>query len=158
MYEDIWVKSMYQDTDSDGKVLFSELHTEKADHGMIQYGYSAFGFGEDGQISNDIHYPIIRIFNFDPAFPEDGKALLQKAIKYFCCGQRIYAFFHYFGMSACGRLGKLHESSSHVAELLMENGFVAEHENMYYARRLSSDDTGDARIKLNRNPLSPGDC
>lgn len=158
MSEAFWNKSMYQDTDGGGKALFSELHTEKADHGMIQYGYSAFGFGEGGQISDSIHYPIIRILNFDPEYPDNGQALLHKAINHFGRGQRVYAFFHYFGMSACGRHGKLHESSGHVAALLIKNGFVVEHENVYYARRLSGDDPGDARIHLSWKPLSPGGC
>lgn len=158
MSEEIWAKSMYSDIDSDGRKLFSELYTNKADHGIVQYGYSAFGFDESGDISEDVHYPIIRLLAFDPAYPEDGSKLLRFAMDYFQGAPRVYAFFHYFGMSVCARHGKLHEAESHVASLLAQNGFVVEHENVYYKRDLLKPENTDNRITLNWKPLSNGNC
>lgn len=40
----------------------------------------------------------------------------------------------------------------------MENGFIVEHENVYYARELRQEDGGDDRIKLTWKELSPGGC
>lgn len=83
MEEHVWEDSMYEDVDSDGRRLFTQLHTEASDHGMVQYGRSAFGFDEDGNISDTIHYPIIRTLAFDPAYPDEGEALLQTALAHF---------------------------------------------------------------------------
>lgn len=143
---EVWSNSMYFDVDSEGRKLFSELETqispavpnrEEDITGLIQYGYTAFGFDTSGEISPDIHYPVIRFLCFDPAFSRDGQKLLDTAMTYFGRNERIYAFFHYFGMSACGRHGKLHERDKHVETLLLENGFVVEHENVYYSKTLT---------------------
>lgn len=153
----VWEASMYHDVDGDGRTLFSELHTDRSDHGMIQYGYSAFGFDQEGEISDKIHYPIIRMLAFDPDYPQEGKALLENAMLFFAGAPRVYAFFHYFGMSACARHGKIHESDRHVAKMLEENGFIVEHENVYYMRILT-DEGADQHITLNWKDLSPGGC
>lgn len=116
--KDVWEKSMYDDVDSDGRQLFTQLHSQSSDHGMVQYGYSAFGFDESGEISPDIHYPIIRDLAFAAEDRTEGEALLKKTLAYFGSGQRVYAFFHYFGMSVCGRHGKLHEKERHIEKLL----------------------------------------
>ena len=158
MTEEIWKASMGSDVDSDGRQLFTELDTEDMGHAMVQYGYSAFGFDENDEISADIHYPIIRDLAFAPAYRAEADALLKKVLEYFKGEPRIYAFFHYFGMSACGRHGKLHDSNRHVAQLLEENGFVVEHENVYYTRPLTEQDTGNAKIQLHWRDRSAGDC
>ena len=64
MTEDVWKASMDSDVDGDGRQLFTELDTENIGQAMVQYGYSAFGFDENGEISPDIHYPIIRDLAF----------------------------------------------------------------------------------------------
>lgn len=156
MTEEIWKESMYLDVDSDGNLLFDDLKTVVTDHGMIQYGHTAFGFDDSGSISNRIHHPVIRFLCFDA--PEDGEKLLDNAMTELGTGQRIYAFFHYFGMSACGRHGKLHEKDAHVEKLLLSRGFTVEHENVYYARNLSESDIPAGEILLRWQPLSPGSC
>lgn len=157
MDESTWDTSMQEDVDSDGRLLFDEIHTETVKHGMIQYGITAFGFDEAGGISDNVHYPVIRDLYFDPNHPEAGQTLLFKALRFFRKNDRIFAFFHYFGMSACARHGKLHESQAHIHDLLLENGFSIEHENVYYARRLTEADTfGDAEIHW--KPLNAGSC
>lgn len=162
MKEATWADSMFSDVDSEGNRLFSELRTEVSGDGrltgLIQYGYTAFGFATSGEISAEIHYPVIRCLYFDPRQTQDGQQLLSKAMSYFGVQERVYAFFHYFGMSACGRHGKLHESSPHVAQLLLQNGFAVEHENVYYARTLDGTDNADDRISLCWKERNPGNC
>lgn len=158
MSEDLWDASMYDDVDSDGRVLFDEIHTKTTEHAMIQYGYTAFGFDDNGEISDQIHYAVIRDLYFDPACPSDGLRLLDEAMDFFGNQERIYAFFHYFGMSACAQHGKLHESQRHIHDLLLENGFQVEHENVYYAKVLNGSDAADERISLTWQGLNAGSC
>lgn len=158
MEKDVWAQSMYEDVDSDGRKLFAQLHTDHTAHAMVQYGHSAFGFDENGEISNQIHYPIIRDLAFEPEFRAEGEKMLQKALQHFTGEGRIYAFFHYFGMSSCGRHGKLHESDRHISSLLESNGFIVEHENVYYTRHLTESDVGDGRIELLWKERSAGNC
>ena len=158
MDESIWYESMNYDVDSDGRELFTEIDTEDTGHAMVQYGYSAFGFDENGEISPEIHYPIIRDLAFAPTHRAEAEALLKKVLAYFRGEERIYAFFHYFGMSACGRHGKLHEKDGHVAQLLEQYGFIVEHENVYYMRQLTGTDTAEGRIVLQWKDRSAGDC
>ncbi len=158
MEEQVWAASMYEDVDSDGRQLFAQLYTQANDHGMVQFGRSAFGFDGDGNISDKIHYPIIRTLAFDPTHPDEGEALLQKALAHFAGEERVYAFFHYFGMSACARHGKLHEGDRHIAQLLEQNNFVVEHENVYYLRQLSDADAADGQIQLRWKDVSAGGC
>lgn len=153
-----WSASMYQDTDSDGRRLFSELITDSSAHGLIQYGTTAFGFDAKGEISEYISHKVIRILCFDPAYPEEGAMLLEKALSYLGSEQRIHAFFHYFGMSVCARHGKLHESEAHVEALLLQNGFTVEHENVYYSRTLSGCEGVNDMVELRWKSLSEGGC
>ena len=135
MDKTVWEQSMEEDMDSDGRILFDSLHTAMIPGGMIVYGHTAFGFDGNGEISHNVHYPVIRDLAFET--PEAGKQLLNSALSHFKEEACIYAFFHYFGMSACARHGKLHESQPHVHDLLLEHGFNVEHENVYYAKELS---------------------
>lgn len=164
---DIWSESMNADIDSDGRPLFQKLFSQVsrtapnqkgAINGLIEYGFTAFGFDESGEISNQIHYPVIRDICFDRDCPEVGQKLLEAALADLGGEARIYAFFHYFGMSACGRHGKLHERDQHVETLLLENGFVVEHENVYYARTLTGQDAPNGNVTLRWKELSPGGC
>ena len=45
-----WSASMLRDIDSDGRKLFSGLQCQKTAHGFVQYGTTAFGFDENGEI------------------------------------------------------------------------------------------------------------
>lgn len=149
---------MFRDIDSDGRQLFSELHTRQTAHGFVQYGTTAFGFDENGEISDRVHYKIIRMLHFSPDHPAEGQLLLQWAMDELGSGERIFAFFHYFGMSVCARHGKLHESDSHVEKLLLENGFNVEHENVYYSKELTGQLTPSQPILLRWREKSAGDC
>ena len=126
-----WKNSFEADVDGQGRKLFKELCVKVAYDGdevvgFIQYGKSAFGFDEQGEISENVHYHVIR----DLAFPADsmdiGQSLLDHALKDFYSDGTVYAFFHYFGLSCCARHGKLHESQSHIHDLLLKNGFVVD--------------------------------
>lgn len=163
MAESVWRESMFSDIDGEGRPLFSRLETQVTRRagsitGLIQYGRTAFGFDRAGNLSDQISCSVIRTLCFDPAYPEDGQQLLRTAMANLGDRERIYAFFHYFGMSACARHGKLHESAAHVESLLLGNGFVIEHENAYYARTLTLADTAPGTIGLRWAPLSPGGC
>lgn len=123
---------------------------------MILYGRTAFGFDENGEISDKIHYNVIRDLCFDPEKPDVGEQLLRTALEEFGRGERVYAFFHYFGMSACARHGKLHESQKHIHDLLLKNGFTVEHENVYYSRQLTGEER--SQIMLTWRERNPGNC
>ena len=61
---------------------------------------------------------------------------------------KIYAYFHYFGMSCFARHGKLFEKHPHIEELLDKNGFEIEHENVYYSSILK----GNAETEVEMRP------
>lgn len=156
---DIWKQSFCQDVDGQGRVLFRDL-TVKAAYcgnalvGFIQYGHSAFGFGENGDISQEISYPIIRNFYFDPTQKQAGRELLRHGLKELGADARVYAYFHYFGMRCFGRHGKLFEKYSHIQEMLLENGFVLEHENVYYTSTL--EESSAIQVQIDAQELSSG--
>lgn len=155
MSEEVWKQSMKEDVDSDGRRLFESLALRQIPGGMIQYGMTAFGFDENGEISGRVHYPVIRDLAFDNT--DAGRELLGTAMEDLGTVQRIYAFFHYFGMSACGRHGKLHESQTHIHNLLLESGFVVEHENVYYSKVLANT-ASPSDISLIWRGESAGSC
>lgn len=103
-----------------------------------------------GEISSDVSYPVIRNLYFREDRADAGELLLREAMK--CSGEneRVYAFFHYFGMSCFARHGKLFEANTHIDTLLRQSGFEVEHENVYYSTLLSGDENTDAVI-------APGD-
>lgn len=153
-----WKESMSYDQDSEGRKLFWELRTRQTEHGFVQYGTTAFGFDQNGEISENIHHHVIRMLYFSADHPEEGQKLLDDAMCELGSEQSVYAFFHYFGMSICARHGKLHESSPHVEKLLLENGFVVEHENVYYSKTLTEQMSTSNQIRLIWKSPSPGDC
>lgn len=166
MLEEHWYSSMCEDVDSDGRQLFDHLtaHYSRTApnkqgqlNGAIIYGKTAFGFDESGEHSSNIHYNVIRDISFSPDEPEIGQKLLDQAVNDLGNNERIYAFFHYFGMSACARHGKLHESQTHVHDLLLQNGFTVEHENVYYARVLSPS-APESDISLVWKEMNAGSC
>ena len=139
---DSWEKSYLYDVDGEGRPLFLGLTTVGAyfDNqlvGFIQYGRTAFGFDENGEISDTVSYSVIRNFYFDEKQEEAGVQLLNEAFKAFSnTTSRIYAFFHYFGMSCYARHGKLFEKYDYIHNLLKQKGFVVEHENVFYSSTL----------------------
>lgn len=133
-----WKKSFLNDRDGEGRKLFRELHGKAAYEGQvlvgfIQYGHTAFGFDDRGEISEDVSYPIIRSLYFDEGREDAGRLLLQEALNTFGSKEMTYAFFHYFGMSCFARHGKLFEDYGWIQELLYSCGFEIEHENVYYS-------------------------
>lgn len=150
---DLWEKSFNNDADGEGRSLFSELTTVGAYlngklTGFIQYGRSAFGFDDRGEITDAVSYPIIRNFYFTQGQEKIGCCLLDQALKALSDTQdRIYAFFHYFGMSCYARHGKLFENFGHIHDLLLKKGFTIEHENVFYSSRLSETERSSATLR-----------
>ena len=157
-----WQESWEKDQDGNGRLLFANLQTHTIRdgsgniRGLIQYGRTAFGFSPTGDISEDVHYPVIRALCFEDT--ETGTRLLRHALSQFPSDERVYAFFHYFGMSACARHGKLHDRDCHIRKLLLDNGFAVEHENVYYSRALTDADCCTNAVSLQWQPLSAGSC
>ncbi len=146
-----WKKSFAEDIDGEGRELFKELF-EKAVYdndklvGFVQYGKTAFGFDDNGEISSDVSYPVIRNLYFVKDRADAGELLLSEAMKNIDTDERVYAFFHYFGMTCFSRHGKLFENHAHIDALLKEQGFEVEHENVYYSSVLSSSGCSDVTI------------
>lgn len=148
---DTWAKSFTEDMDGEGRALFQELFVKAAYEdntliGFIQYGKTAFGFDDRGEISSDVSYCVIRNLYFDPNRTDAGALLLQEAMEAFPAGEKVYAFFHYFGMSCFARHGKLFEKHRHIAAFLKQNGFAIEHENVYYSSILNSSEESEVVI------------
>ncbi|MBQ4069564.1 MAG: GNAT family N-acetyltransferase [Lachnospiraceae bacterium] len=148
----LWRKSFEEDVDGEGRVLFKELFVKAAYEeneivGFIQYGKTAFGFDNQGEISSDISYPIIRNLYFDENREDIGELLLKDALNEFAASNKIYAFFHYFGMSCFARHGKLFEKYGHIEDVLKKNGFETEHENVYYSSTLKGNVEYEIEIK-----------
>ncbi len=148
----LWEKSYARDTDGEGRELFADLKTLGAYEGekligFLQYGRTAFGFDETGEISDAVSCPVIRNFYYDADCGEIGKELLAAAMRKMSVGSgRIYAFFHYFGMSCYARHGKLFADFSHIHDLLLESGFCIEHENVFYSSKAESNACADSGI------------
>lgn len=148
---DEWRESMLNDIDGDGRRLFKDIkimaaYDKEKIVGFIQYGNTAFGFDETGNISNNITYPVIRMIYFNEEYEEAGNMLVEKALEDLNNKDRIYAFFHYFGMSCYGRHGKLYEKYSYIERVLNSHGFVIEHENVYYSSKVG--DIKDSDIDI----------
>lgn len=143
-----WKKSFTEDIDGEGRRLFKELNTKVVyDNdklvGFIQYGKTAFGFAENGEISSDISYPVIRNLYFNKDRIDAGKLLLNDALENLGNNERVYAFFHYFGMSCFARHGKLFDNYTYIEALLKENDFEVEHKNVYYSSTLNGEEKSD---------------
>ncbi len=156
---DNWKQSFTDDIDGEGRVLFKKLIVKAVyDNdeliGFVQYGRAAFGFDENGEISSDISYPVIRNLYFKADRADAGLLLINVAMKDFGTDKQVYAFFHYFGMSCFARHGKLFESHAHIDALIKEQGFEVEHENMYYSSVLTESKLSE--VKLNPSPLTNG--
>lgn len=148
---DTWKNSFLNDVDGTGRTLFKELFVKTAYDeneliGFVQYGKTAFGFDEQGEISTDISYCVIRNLYFNTNRPDAGHLLVKEALDAFAASERVYAFFHYFGMSCFARHGKLFEAHAHIESLLKQNRFEIEHENVYYSSLLNGDDTPEVEV------------
>lgn len=154
-----WKKSMFYDIDGDGRTLFKTLYTkgiylkEKL-VGYIQYGKTAFGFNRQGEISNEVSHSVIRSLYFEKHNIDIGSSLIEYALKELKATERIYAFFHYFGMSCYARHGKLFESLEYIKNLLIKYGFVIEHENIYYSSKIEKEENN--KIQINWKGLTEG--
>ena len=149
-----WKKSFERDIDGEGRELFNELFAKAVyDNdklvGFIQYGKTACGFADNGEISSDISYPVIRNLYFKEDRADAGELLLNDAMKNLGTDEREYAFFHYFGMTCFARHGKLFENHAHIDSLLKDKGFEVEHENVYYSSVLVESENSDVVIKAN---------
>ena len=154
-----WQKSFLQDIDGEGRMLFKTLHSKavydgEVPVGFIQYGRTAFGFDETGEISAKVSYSVIRSLYFDEGREDVGHLLLQQALQDFADEKTVYAFFHYFGMSCFARHGKLFERFDWIAQLLREYGFDLEHKNVYYSSSVQQ--TVASSIKLLVHELTKG--
>ena len=93
-----WKNSFENDIDGEGRTLFKELNVKAVyDNaellGFVQYGNTAFGFDDNGEISSEISYAVIRNLYFKDE--NAGKMLLNEALQSFDEEKRVYAFFHY---------------------------------------------------------------
>lgn len=146
-----WKESFVNDVDGEGRTLFKELVVKAAYEdnklvGFVQYGNSAFGFDEQDEISSAVSYPIIRNLYFDADREDAGEQLLQAALDAFGATERVYAFFHYFGMSCFARHGKLFEQHKHIEAQLKIHGFETEHENVYYSSALDGKEASEIEV------------
>lgn len=146
-----WKESFVADVDGEGKRLFKDLWVKAAYEeneliGFIQYGNTAFGFDNQGEVSADVSYHVIRNLYFNKNRADAGQLLINAAMDAFGTADQVYAFFHYFGMSCFARHGKLFEQHHHIEALIKENGFETEHENVYYSSILNRDDQSDIEI------------
>lgn len=157
-FED-WKNSFESDIDGEVRLLFKELEVKAAfDEDellvFVQFGKTAFGFDANGEISNDISYPVIRNLYFKEGRNDAGDMLLSCALESLGEEERVYAFFHYFGMTCFARHGKIFEKHGHIETWLKEKGFEIEHENVYYSSILTGGEITEAKIKA--NDLSKG--
>lgn len=159
---DRWECAFLRDTDGEGRALFRDLQTLGAyEHGkligFLQYGQSAFGFDENGAITPDISYAIIRNFYYDEGREDAGRELLHEALRRMAafCQPDVYAFFHYFGMSCYARHGKLFQGFRHIKRLLECSGFCIEHENVFYTCKLDADALADTAVQCHWQGMTP---
>lgn len=161
-----WERSYLSDVDGQNRALFRELKTIGAYQnqeliGFIQFGQTALGFDDRGEVSDQISYLVIRNFYFNQGQSKAGIALLEQAKQALSdIYNRIYAFFHYFGMSCYARHGKLFENFTYITEFLLEQGFQIEHENIFYSSVLEKDIT-NTEVQINWNHITLGrqrDC
>lgn len=147
-----WKRAFLRDVDGEGRTLFRNLAAKAAFDGdtlvgFTQFGNTAFGFDDRGEISGAVSYPVIRSLCFDEGREDAGRLLLQAAMEELGSADKVYAFFHYFGMSCFGRHGKLFEGFPWIGQLLQECGFAVEHENVYYSAALLDESHSDIGIR-----------
>ena len=143
---DLWKKSFSEDTDHDGEKMFSELITCAAFYngavvGFVQFGISCYIFSQNGEKDRSAKGGIIRQLFYDREH-SCGDGLISIAEKYLCemGAEKLYAFFHAFGMTCCAGHGKLYCGLPYIEQALHRYGYVKEHENVYYKRLLTEEE------------------
>lgn len=133
-----FLNSLFEDT-FDGMTIFVKNKVfiaieEGSVMGFIQYGIPTFHFTKTGKITKYVNIGIIRNLYYEISSPNVGKKLLDLSLNFFKDNniKDIYGFYHAMGMSCNGNHGKLHERFNYIDELLLENRFEIEHENIYY--------------------------
>lgn len=131
-----WQACLLED-ELDGEEIFKNLEThfvtvEDQIIGFVQYGQPNFAWKENGGKYHNPDIGVIRHLYYDQDQPNAGEILIQKAKDYLERFSHQYAFYHILGMSCNAHHGKLHQSLSHVEQLLFSHGFSIEHENYYY--------------------------
>ncbi|MBQ8826267.1 MAG: hypothetical protein IJ007_04165, partial [Oscillospiraceae bacterium] len=142
---DIWKQSFADDTDYDGEKMFKELVTYAAYSecrivGFVQVGISDYVYNENGEKDHSIKGGIIRNIYWDKEH-SCGEQLVSLADDFFKekSAERLFAFFHAFGMTCNAGHGKLYCKLPYIEKVLIENGYVKEHENVYYKRKLTNE-------------------
>lgn len=146
-----YLTSLFYDVDSYGNKLFKDLflvgaYKDNELIGFIQFGTTNIGFDSNGEISNKVNYSVIRNLYFKEK--EVGEELLKRAL--IILKNDIYAFFQYFGMSCFSRHGKLSENNKEVETLLLEYGFFANEENIYYSLDLERKEDNEIYLELEK--------
>lgn len=129
--------------------------------GFVQYGIPNFHYTQNGELIEHPNIGVIRNLYFDSTQKELGKQLLERALEFFKNKHIIdlFAFYHAMGMSCNANHGKLHEDFDYIDRLLHNNGFIVEHENIYYELEMktskldTSDDTGIIIHEINLSKL-----
>lgn len=143
---ELWAESFDGDTDADSEIMFAELETyaaysEEELVGFIQFGIPHYVYSEGGK-EYRTDCGVIRQLFFDE---ESGCAdeLLGIAEEYFRKKHvtRQFAFYHAFGMTCYAHHGKLFAFMEHIEAVLLRHSFVKEHENVYFSRMLTENDT-----------------
>lgn len=158
---DLWLECMQSDRDYDGDLMFSGLETavalsEQGIEGFVQYGISRFVYGEDGKDFGE-QCGIIRGLYFGEG-SGCGRELVRLAEEYFAQNgvKKRSAFYHAFGMTCNAGHGKLFGGLPHIEQVLLDFGYIKEHENVYYSRRLTELDAqppGDISVEYGgKNP------
>lgn len=148
-YEEYLI-SLCKDSDSYGNKLFEELNLLGAYNdsklvGFIQYGKTNIGFDQNGEMTTNINYFVIRNFYFEDE--KVGEELLNRVLEN--KKEELYAFFHYFGMSCFSRHGKLHEKHKNVEDLLIKHGFIPNEINVYYSSIVERKNEKEISIETN---------
>jgi len=152
-----WRDCLFEDT-LEGEFKFASqvvfLAIEKDEiAGFIQWIQPAFAWDKNGNQYPNPQIGIIRHFYFDEGIESAADGLFGKIEPYLNPFQNKHAFYHIFGMSCNAHHGKLHESSPHVEQFLLRNGYEIEHENLYYVLNLShSVSTEQNRVLLAEVP------
>lgn len=131
-----WQACLLKD-ELNGKEIFKNLQTYLAVEngqiqGFVQCGQPNYAWDETGEKHCNPHIGVIRHLHFDRERNDVGETLLAKANDNLTRFDRTHAFYHALGMSCNAYHGKLHDSQSHVDQLLRASGFQIEHENVYY--------------------------
>lgn len=142
---ELWEKCFNTDTDYDGEEMFEDTKVYAACSGtriagFVQCGISRYIYNENGEKDYNIKCGVIRNLLFERVW-DCGDGLIEAAEKYFDENgvNRRSAFFHAFGMSCYAGHGKLYCGLPWIETVLVKNGYVREHENVYYKKILKAE-------------------